>query len=313
MSVNHLEKIMLNNDEQWLLVRGKNINAPLIIHVQAGPGLPIIPEAYVLEKLLHLEDNFIVAYWDQRGCGKSYTKNTDERTLNLSQLTDDVISCIQYLLEKYKKDKAIIIGYSIGATLSLLAAEKNKDFFQSLFLVGIDIDMPAATKHALNFMSIKSKDDPKRLKQVHELSKVPIISSSLFQKRAKLLTNMGGIKIGSSYNKLLFETISNLLFCKAYRLSDIPKTIKGMEFCQDALLPEFDTFNLFDRVKKIEVPVHFVQGKQDGIAPYQIAVNYFNFLQADEKTFTSFDQSAHMPHYDEPEKFSDLIKKTVYI
>ena len=85
MEINNLEKINVNNSEQWILVRGKNPDAPLILPVQAGPGLPMIPEANALEKLLHLENNYVVAYWDQRGCGKSFNKNIDPKTINFSQ------------------------------------------------------------------------------------------------------------------------------------------------------------------------------------------------------------------------------------
>ena len=46
---------MVNGSEQWILVRGKSSDAPLIIHVQAGPGFPMIPEAHAMEKNLHLE------------------------------------------------------------------------------------------------------------------------------------------------------------------------------------------------------------------------------------------------------------------
>jgi pimeloyl-ACP methyl ester carboxylesterase len=311
LKIDSLEKTIINNSEQWLLVRGKNSNAPLVIHVQAGPGLPIIPEADAMEKLLHLEVDYLVAYWDQRACGKSFNKNINPETINFSQLSDDVISCTRYLLKKYKKDKAIIIGYSQGATISLMAAAKDSAIIDRLFLVGIDIDIPTANKYAIEFLTTKSIDNKKLLKQVVDLGKEPITNSKQFQYRAKLLTDFGGIKTGSSYNQLLISTISNMLFSKAYRLSDIPKTIKGMEFSQNALLPEFNNLNLFDRIKSIGVPVHFIQGKQDGIAPYQIAVKYYNSLQADKKSFTSFDHSAHMPHYEEPEKFSRFLKETI--
>jgi pimeloyl-ACP methyl ester carboxylesterase len=309
MPVNNLEKVIINNSEQWILVRGKNPDAPLVIHVQAGPGLPIIPEANAMEKLLHFEDTYLVAYWDQRACGKSFNKNTKACTINFSQLTDDVISCTRYLLEKYKKDKAIIIGYSIGATLGLMAAAKESSIFNQLFLVGIDIDIPAANNYSLEFLKIRSKNNKRLLKQIEVLGKEPISDSKLFQKRAKLLTDLSGIKTGSSYNQLLFATISNMLFCKAYRFSDIPKTIKGMELSQNALLPELNTLNLFDKIKSIDIPVHFIQGKQDGIAPYNTALKYYDFLRAEKKTFTSFENSAHMPHYEEPEKFAQLIKR----
>ncbi len=310
MRINSLEKVSINDSDQWLLVRGKNPDAPLLIHVQAGPGLPIIPEAEAMEKLLHLENNYLVAYWDQRACGKSFTKNIDAETINFSQLTNDVISCTKYLLEKYNKDKAIVIGYSIGATLSLMAAARDSHIFECLFLVGIDIDIPTANNHAFEFLKSKLNGNKKRLKQAFDLGKKPITNRRLFQKRAKLLTDSGGIKTNSSYNQLLTATILNMLTCSAYRLVDIPKTIKGMKFCQNALLPELNTLNLFGKIKDIGVSVHFIQGKQDGIAPYQTAFQYYDFLRADKKTFTSFDHSAHMPHYEEHEKFAQLIKES---
>jgi pimeloyl-ACP methyl ester carboxylesterase len=309
--IDRLEKVVINNSEQWLLVRGKNSSAPLVIHVQAGPGLPIIPEANTMEKLMHLEDKYLVAYWDQRACGKSFNKSINNKALNFSQLSDDVIQCTRYLLKKYEKNKSIIIGYSIGATLSLMAAAKDSSIFDRLFLVGIDIDIPTANNYALEYLMTKSKGNKKLSKQVIDLGKEPITNAKLFQKRAKLLTNLGGIKTGSSYNRLLMATITNMIFSKAYRLSDIPKTIKGMEFSQNALLPEFSSLNLFDKIKSIGVPVHFIQGKLDGIAPYLTAVKYYESLQADRKSFTCFDNSAHMPHYDEPEKFSRLLEEMI--
>jgi pimeloyl-ACP methyl ester carboxylesterase len=312
MNINSLEKINVNNSEQWLLVRGK-ADAPLILHVQAGPGLPMIAEADSLEKLLHLENNFLVAYWDQRGCGKSFNKDIDPKTINFSQLADDIIECTKCLLNKYNKGKAIIIGYSIGATMSLMAATRDSHIFSQLFLAGIDIDIPTANKYALEFAMSKARErnNANLIKQIIALGKKPILESKRFQERAKVLTNLGGIKIGSSYNQLLLSTIRNMLFSKSYRLKDILKTIKGMEFCQNALLPELDIFNLFDKIEVVQVPVHFIQGKLDGVAPYQLGVKFYEYLQADTKTFSVFENSAHMPQYDESEKFAKLLYETI--
>ncbi len=313
MAIDCLEKVLINDSEQWILVRGQSSEAPLIIHVQAGPGFPMIPEAHAMDTNLHLENDYLVAYWDQRACGKSFTKKTDPKTINFSQLTDDIICCTKYLLGKYRKEKAIIIGYSMGATLGLMAASQDKSIFDRLFLVGMDIDLPTANKYAIEFAMSKATEKNKEalLRQTIDLNKVPISNAKQFQKRAKLLTNLGGIKRGTSYNQLLMATISNMISSKAYRLNDIPKTIKGMEFCQNALLPEFNTVNLFHRIEGVDVPVHFIQGRQDGVAPYQTAVEYYEYLHATRKTFTAFDNSAHMPHYDEPEKFAKLLRDKI--
>ena len=85
-----------------------------------------------------------------------------------------------------------------------------------------------------------------------------------------------------------------------------------MELCQNALLPELDTLNLFDKIKSVQVPVHFIQGKLDGIAPYQTAVMFYEYLQAGTKTFTVFENSAHMPQYEEPGKFVKLLNEKIF-
>jgi proline iminopeptidase len=312
MNINSLEKININNSEQWILVRGK-AGAPLILHVQAGPGLPMIPEANEMEKLLHLENNYLVAYWDQRGCGKSFNKNIDPKTINFSQLTDDIIDCAKYLLKKYNKENLILMGYSIGATIGLMAATRNSSIFSQLFLTGIDIDIPTANKYAIEFATLKAreKNKSKLIKQVIMLGDKTFIEAKTFQERAEVLSDLGGIKTGSSYNQLLMSAIKNMLFSKAYKLSDVLKTIKGMEFCQNALLPEMDTLNLFDKITAVKIPVHFIQGKLDGIAPYKTAVKFYEYLLADTKSFTAFEHSAHMPQYEEPEKFARLFNEKI--
>ena len=176
MKIYSLEKVVINASDQWILIRGQSIDAPLIIHVQAGPGLPMIPEAHTMEKNLHLENNYLVAYWDQRACGKSFNKNADPKTINFLQLTDDLICCTKYLLEKYRKQKAIIAGYSQGATLALMAASKDKTIFDRLFLAGTDIDLPTANKYAIEFAMAKATEKNKvtLLKQAVDLHKIPV-------------------------------------------------------------------------------------------------------------------------------------------
>lgn len=303
--------MLINGTEQWVLVRGQKASNPLIIHVQAGPGLPMIPEAATMERLLHLEQDYLVAYWDQRGCGKSFRSDIDPGTINLGQLAEDVISCTKFLLDKYDQQKAILIGYSIGATVSLMAALKKSHLFDRVFLVGIDIDLPQANAYASDFLVKKARMSGKSkwIKQAAKLSSTPIEDTKTFQARAKLLTNLGGINTKVNYNRLLINTIKNMVGSSAYKLSDIPKTIKGMEFCQNAILPEMNKLSLFKRIGEVKVPVHFIQGKKDGVAPIHTAVDYYEYLKAPVKTFTSFDESAHMPHYEEPDKFSALIRR----
>jgi proline iminopeptidase len=309
MAFIHFEKININNSAQWVLTRGKNSEAPLLIHVQAGPGLPMISEANDLENHLHLENEFIVAYWDQRGCGLSFNKDVLPETINLAQMADDLIVCTKHLLKKYNRSKAIIVGYSIGATISFIAAAKDSSIFTAIVAAGIDVDIPYANQFALDFAMEKAVAGHKRklIQTINELKRNPIVESKRFQKRAEILTNLGGIKTGSNFNSLVLSSVKNMLFSKYYGIGGLIKGVKGIAFCQNALIPEMNNFNLFQKVTSVSVPVHFVQGNLDGIAPPIRGKQYYDQLQADDKSYTVFERSAHMPQYEEPVKFSNLI------
>lgn len=312
MQISILEKVSINDSNQWLLTRG-NADKPLILQIQAGPGLPMISEADTLQKLLHLEDDFLVAYWDQRGCGKSFDKKENSAHINLEQLTDDVISCARYLLKRYGKQKLHLVGYSMGATISLLATQKAPGLFSNIFSVGPDINVPAANNFAIEFLVGKAEKQTtkKWLKQINQLRGVEIDSAKLFKKRAKLVSDAGGIISHMNYNDIFFATLKNMLFSKDYTMSDIIRTVRGIEFCQNALLPEFNRLNIFQKINTVRLPVHFVQGVKDAVAPLHIAREYFQFLNCTSKTFTEFNQSAHMPHLEEPTKFAELIRAKV--
>jgi len=269
----------------------------------------MISEANEMEKRLHLEDRFLVAYWDQRGCGKSFSKDIPPETITLAQMADDIIACTKYLLKKYNKSNAVIVSYSIGATISLMAAAKDSSIFTAIFAAGVDVDIPYANHYALDFAMDKAiaKKNKKMIQKINELKRQPIVESKRFQQRAEILTNLGGINAGSNYNNLLLGTLKNILFSRYYGIGGLIKTMRGMALCQNALIPEMNSFNLFQTVTKVSVPIHFIQGNLDGIAAPLKGKEYYEQLHATNKSFTLFERSAHMPQYEEPEKFSNLI------
>jgi pimeloyl-ACP methyl ester carboxylesterase len=150
-------------------------------------------------------------------------------------------------------------------------------------------------------------NNEKLIKEINKLKRQPIVETKRFQQRAKILTNLGGIKADSNYNSLVLSSVKNILFSRYYGIGGLVKTIKGMAFCQNALLPELSSLNLFQKVKKVSVPVHFIQGSLDAIAPLAKGKAYYEQLETADKSFTVFEKSAHMPQYEESEKFSNLI------
>ena len=93
--IDSLESFDIDGMPQWVLLRGDLRSRRVLLIMQQGPGLPLIHEASAIEQRLHLESDAVVAYWDQRGTGKSLS--ADASTINLTRLVSDVRAMINAL------------------------------------------------------------------------------------------------------------------------------------------------------------------------------------------------------------------------
>src|SRR6266480_4800874 len=106
--MNELLKLSIGGVEQWVLLRGKNRSNPLLLVVQAGPGYPLINEAGVFQRTLRLEDNFVVAYWDQRGCGKSFSTRIPPESMTVERLVEDTVEVLRALTHHLNVESAYL-------------------------------------------------------------------------------------------------------------------------------------------------------------------------------------------------------------
>ena len=109
-------------------------------------------------------------------------------------------------------------------------------------------------------------NNKKLIQKINELKRQPIIETKKFQQRAEILTDLGGIKAGSNYNRLLLSTVKNILFSRYYGIGGLIKTMKGMAFCQNALIPELNDFNLFILRYAEKYPIIYLPSHDEGSA-----------------------------------------------
>ena len=116
-SVASIQKIEIGGIEQYIMIRGRDTNNPILLFLHGGPGYAQISYARKYQK--ELEDNFIVVNWDQRGAGKSFSFNIPKDTMNREQFIEDCKELIDYLCKKYNKEKIFLDGHSWGSELGL--------------------------------------------------------------------------------------------------------------------------------------------------------------------------------------------------
>ena len=87
--------------DQWLHIRGRNRNNPVLLWLHGGPGSPILGFADAVQR--PWEDYFTIVHWDQRQTGKSYYPESDESSpLTVEQFTKDAEELIKYLRDYLK-------------------------------------------------------------------------------------------------------------------------------------------------------------------------------------------------------------------
>ena len=84
--IDSLERVRIGGIDQWIEVRGQNVDNPILLFLHGGPGIAFIPLANSFQG--PWEESFTVVEWDQRGAGKTYSSNNKElqqRTMNVPQ------------------------------------------------------------------------------------------------------------------------------------------------------------------------------------------------------------------------------------
>src|ERR1700685_3107446 len=89
MKIDSLEAVQHGDTTQWIRVRAEDPSNPVLLLIQQGPGLPMINEVRGFEATLGLEKDFIVVYWDQRGCGRSLRGPKGNEGISLQLMVED--------------------------------------------------------------------------------------------------------------------------------------------------------------------------------------------------------------------------------
>src|ERR1700677_4843067 len=112
MKIDTLEAGQLGATTQWIRVRGADPSNPVLLLIQQGPGLPMINEARRFNRLLRLEQDFTVVYWDQRGCGRSLRGHQDHPDITLDLMARDTVSLLELLQARFGT-KPYVAGFSL--------------------------------------------------------------------------------------------------------------------------------------------------------------------------------------------------------
>jgi len=309
-SISRLERIRLGGTEQWIRIQGKEASNPVLLLIQQGPGLPMVNEAADNHKRWHLEEDFVVVYWDQRACGKSFHSTIAPESMTLDQLIADTHELILALTQRFQVAQLYLTGFSFGGTLAALVAARYPELIRAVVCINLDVKWDVAEQVAYDFALEQAtrRGHQRALRELQRIGPPPHLASRSFGTRVKWVSTFGGVNRHANYRQIQFRIVGQLIRSRDYTLLDIVRTLRGMNFVLDQLLSKLPTFNLFEQLPRLEVPAFLLQGRHDVVAPASLAEQYYQMLQAPKgKQFIWFEESAHELQYEEPGKFRDVV------
>jgi pimeloyl-ACP methyl ester carboxylesterase len=106
----------------------------VLLWLHGGPGGAETP----LFRLFNaeLEQHFVVAYWDQRGAGRSFDPDADPRALTIARHLADLDAVVDHLRGRLGQDRVALVGHSWGSALGLLYAQARPEKVRAFIGVG---------------------------------------------------------------------------------------------------------------------------------------------------------------------------------
>jgi len=313
-SISEIVRTKIGDIEQGMIIRGRSLDNPVLLYLHGGPGTPTFVGGNAIS-LSHLEDYFIVVYWEQRGAGMSYHSAEISRGVTVEQLVSDTVEVANYLRERFEQDTIFLMGHSWGSFLGMQTIAKHPEIFTAYLgiaqvVYGFESEVLAQT-HILE-ASIENNDQ-RTFNRVsaHTLNSHEDITTSWLTLRSDSLNTLGNGVIHEQFS--LFRLLIWPFFtAREYTLSDKFGFMMGnLHALNSPAQATMVRTNLMEEITKIDVPIFIFHGIHDKQVSYELSRRYFDILGAPEKHFFTFYNSAHSPAMEEPKKFIEIIVRYV--
>ncbi len=313
-----LEPITLGGVKQWIHIRGRSKENPLLLFLHGGPGLPHI--GWFDEIQRPWEDYFTVVQWDQRQQGKSYASIASiGDTISNQQMLSDTSELIAYLRQRFNQQKIFLIAKSYGTYLAMHMVKRHPDWLHAYIADGQIINVKDYIENEYQHLLAYARDK-KKTALIEKLESIaPRINSKApwdsfvaneFMIREELEKIGKGLSPRFSRIRQFQRMIAiNQWGSPLLSLKDHWHRITGDK--DAASHPEPHPFKqqflAIDIPQELgstfDVPIFVFTGRHDWHVSCNDQERWFQSLNTPHKQQIWFEATTHMPYLEEPGKY----------
>jgi len=255
-----------------------------------------MPSMYLAHKFQRpLERDFVAVHWDRRGAGKTYSEETPPGSMSVTQEVSDTVELVNLLRARFGQSKIYLVGHSYGSYLGMIVARQHPELFHAY--VGVGQLAYEGTRNT----EIQDRWMRERAQKLGNTELLTQLDAQAPINREKWIFRYGGgLRSSRSSTTLILIGLRS----PEYTLRDAFKVTKGVSFTHRNLRYDAIQGELADAVTRVDLPVYFFTGRFDLTVPFENTIEYLAKLQAPRKEIVWFEESAHFPFLEEPEKFA---------
>ena len=288
----------INGSQQRIRLCASRTGLPPLLIVQHGPGFPLLHEVKKFRRRLDLERDYLVVYWEQRGCGNAPAD--EARRVSLAQQVQDLQAVLTWVAD-HTRQRVLLFGVSIGATIALLAAAREGALVKAVIANSPDLQTRDGDTAVDAFLHehVRRAGTRRLRRALAKLGPPPYLDPRTFQRRAVLLTDLGTIERGRTFNASLRETLVAMV--RGYGISGTVRALRNMNIIQRRMLADMAPLDLLSHPPQIAAPVHFVFGERDALTAAFMAEALPGRIGAAGTTAVRVPDAGHLVHFDRPD------------
>ncbi|HAS42216.1 MAG TPA: hypothetical protein DCS93_17195 [Microscillaceae bacterium] len=315
IGTNVSETVYLDNNgaSMRMLIEGNTSSRTFLLFIHGGPGTSAF--FYNTDYLSqHLENRYALVYWDHRNSGASQG-NTNQKYLNLPQMTEDLKKVIQVIRHRYgNHSRVFIVGHSFGGLLasSFMTTKDYQKMVNGWIVAGGSHNYPL--NNILTRDMLQEIGEKEYQKKRHTSKWKEIIDYCQHLPDHMTLEQANQLNTYATDAENLIDGITNfdvMTFIKKYGIKDKwPITSiflnhsysQGASFNHDLAKTEFSS-----QLPKITTPTLLIFGKYDFICPPGLGQDIYHLVNTMSKKLVISEVSGHSVMFQDESLFCEEV------
>lgn len=299
-----LEPVEIGGMTQWLLIRGQDRSAPVLLWLHGGPGAAQMPLAHATTRALEAE--LVVVHWDQRGAGRSNPRGFDPATMTLEQFLQDAHDITRHLQTRLGAERILVLSHSWGTMLGARLVARWPEDYAGYIGVGQQVSTARGVAVTLDRLAplIRAGGNAADLRWLESATLEALLDHPAYVAMMHMLDRYGG-----GMNVPALRQAAMLIRAPEYSLGDLWRWLDGANRGSGPMWPDYRSRDLLAEVPVMPVPMLLISGALDLNTPVELATEWFDGVETPQgKHHEVFVASGHAPFLTEPERFAETVR-----